>query len=165
MLRQILIVLIVTFLLVPPEVFARSGGHKGGHSSYSSHVNKHAGSSSSGKVHVKGHYRKDGTYVKAYERSLPLKSKSASIKTASLQSSKVSSSVASRNKNGKIARSEKAKSDFTKQHPCPSTGKTSGACPGYVIDHIVPLKRGGADAFSNMQWQTVQAAKAKDKVE
>jgi hypothetical protein len=34
-----------------------------------------------------------------------------------------------------------------------------------VIDHIRPLKRGGADAPSNMQWQTTAAAKAKDKIE
>jgi hypothetical protein len=44
-------------------------------------------------------------------------------------------------------------------------GKTYGACNGYVIDHIVPLKHGGADAPSNMQWQTTAAAKAKDKIE
>jgi hypothetical protein len=37
--------------------------------------------------------------------------------------------------------------------------------PGYVIDHIVPLKRGGCDCPSNMQWQTVAEAKAKDKWE
>jgi hypothetical protein len=35
----------------------------------------------------------------------------------------------------------------------------SGACPGYVIDHIQPLQRGGADAPGNMQWQTVEEAK------
>jgi hypothetical protein len=34
-----------------------------------------------------------------------------------------------------------------------------------VIDHMTPLKRGGADAAGNMQWQTTAAAKAKDKVE
>jgi hypothetical protein len=28
-----------------------------------------------------------------------------------------------------------------------------------------PLKRGGADAPGNMQWQTTAAAKAKDKIE
>jgi hypothetical protein len=34
-----------------------------------------------------------------------------------------------------------------------------------VIDHIKPLKRGGADAPYNMQWQTREAAKAKDRWE
>jgi hypothetical protein len=66
---------------------------------------------------------------------------------------------------GHIARSTTAKHDFQKSHPCPSNGRTSGACPGYVIDHVVPLKRGGADAPSNMQWQTAADAKAKDKTE
>jgi hypothetical protein len=34
-----------------------------------------------------------------------------------------------------------------------------------VIDHVKPLKRGGADEPSNMQWQTKEAAKQKDKTE
>jgi hypothetical protein len=70
-----------------------------------------------------------------------------------------------RDSRGRIARSATARHAFQKSHPCPSTGKTSGACKGYLIDHVVLLKRGGADSPSNMQWQTVQAAKAKDKVE
>ena len=70
-----------------------------------------------------------------------------------------------RDSHGKIERGAKAKDDFKKSHPCPSTGKSSGSCPGYVIDHVVPLKRGGADAASNMQWQTTAEAKAKDKWE
>ena len=37
--------------------------------------------------------------------------------------------------------------------------------PGYVVDHIVPLKRGGCDCPANMQWQTIKAAKEKDKWE
>lgn len=54
---------------------------------------------------------------------------------------------------------------FTKQHPCPSTGKTRGACPGYVVDHIMPLCAGGPDRPSNMQWQTREEAKKKDHQE
>ena len=56
-------------------------------------------------------------------------------------------------------RSESAKREFMKM-----TGYSHGK-QGYVVDHIVPLKRGGADAPSNMQWQTVAEAKAKDKRE
>lgn len=65
----------------------------------------------------------------------------------------------------KIKRSHAARREFIKLNPCPSTGKTGGRCPGYVIDHIVPLKRGGPDTPSNMQWQTREDAKAKDKSE
>jgi hypothetical protein len=36
---------------------------------------------------------------------------------------------------------------------------------GYVIDHVIALKRGGADTAENMQWQTVEEAKAKDRWE
>lgn len=66
---------------------------------------------------------------------------------------------------GCIKRSADARKSFMKSHPCPATGKTYGACKGYAINHIVPLKRGGADAPSNMQWQTTAEAKAKDRVE
>ena len=70
-----------------------------------------------------------------------------------------------RDKHGHIKRSQTAKHEFMKSYPCPATGKSTGACPGYVIDHITSLKRGGADAPSNMQWQTVEEAKTKDKIE
>jgi len=36
---------------------------------------------------------------------------------------------------------------------------------GYVVDHIVRLECGGADVPSNMQWQSVQEAKIKDRTE
>lgn len=72
---------------------------------------------------------------------------------------------ARRDAKGRIARSTKAKDDFKKQHPCPSTGKSTGACPGYVIDHLQALKHRGADKPSNMQWQTVADSKKKDKTE
>jgi len=35
-------------------------------------------------------------------------------------------------------RSYAAKREFQQTHSCPSAGRTSGACPGYVKDHIVP---------------------------
>jgi len=62
-------------------------------------------------------------------------------------------------------RSLEVKHEFQRQHPCPSTGRPTGACPGYVKDHIRALACGGPDSVANMQWQTVAAAKAKDKWE
>jgi hypothetical protein len=70
-----------------------------------------------------------------------------------------------RDSRGRIKRSTAAKDEFKREKPCPATGRRSGSCPGYVIDHVVALKRHGADAPSNMQWQTIQAARAKDKIE
>ena len=70
-----------------------------------------------------------------------------------------------RDSQGRIARSSAARTEFRKGHPCPVTGRSSGACPGYVIDHVQPLKRGGADNPGNMQWQTTAAARAKDRTE
>jgi hypothetical protein len=62
-------------------------------------------------------------------------------------------------------RSASVKREFQLTHPCPATGRTSGACPGYVKDHILPLACGGPDAVANLQWQTIGDAKAKDKWE
>ena len=64
-----------------------------------------------------------------------------------------------RDSNGHIARSPETRHEFMRE-----TGYPHGR-PGYVIDHIVPLTRGGADSPSNMQWQTKADAKAKDRVE
>lgn len=55
---------------------------------------------------------------------------------------------------------------LVQSHPCPSTGKTKGRCPGYVVDHIKPLCAGGSDKPSNMQWQTTaESNKKKDQLE
>lgn len=43
---------------------------------------------------------------------------------------------------------------FRAEHPCPSTGRTRGACPGWHVDHVTALCAGGADHPSNMQWIT-----------
>jgi 5-methylcytosine-specific restriction endonuclease McrA len=68
-------------------------------------------------------------------------------------------------KKPKPLRNPKAVAAFRKLKPCPSTRKTQGACPGYEIDHIVPLAAGGADAPHNMQWLTRQQHRAKTKRE
>jgi hypothetical protein len=60
-------------------------------------------------------------------------------------------------------RSRAVAREFQRDYPCPSTGLASGPCPGYWKDHIVPLACGGPDTVANMQWQTIQEAKAKDK--
>jgi hypothetical protein len=57
-----------------------------------------------------------------------------------------------RNADGSIKRSSKAITSFQKIHPCPSTGLYSGSCPGWSVDHVIPLACGGIDAVYNMQW-------------
>jgi len=64
-----------------------------------------------------------------------------------------------RDSHGRIKRSEAAKQKFEHQ-----TGYPHGR-PGYVVDHIIPLSEGGTDDPSNMQWQTKEEAKAKDRTE
>jgi hypothetical protein len=64
-----------------------------------------------------------------------------------------------RDEKGRIQRSDAARHAFARQ-----TGYPHGR-PGYVIDHIKPLACGGIDAPSNMQWQTKEAARLKDKTE
>jgi hypothetical protein len=65
----------------------------------------------------------------------------------------------------KHQRSREVTREFQREHPCPSTGKQTGACPGYVKDHVVALCAGGPDVVSNLQWQTTAEGKAKDQWE
>jgi hypothetical protein len=53
---------------------------------------------------------------------------------------------------GTIYRSSAIKAAFQRLHPCPSTGLQKGSCPGWSIDHVIPLAVGGCDAVVNMQW-------------
>lgn len=57
-----------------------------------------------------------------------------------------------RNADGSIKRSTAVLNAFKRIHPCPATGLTTGACPGWAIDHPLPIACGGCDAVSNMQW-------------
>ena len=50
-----------------------------------------------------------------------------------------------RDSHGRIERSANAKANFQRSHPCPSTGKSSGACPGYVVDHRQGRRERGAE--------------------
>ena len=45
---------------------------------------------------------------------------------------------------------------YRKSVPCPSTGQVRGPCPGWNIDHVWPLARGGCDAVPNLQWLPVE---------
>lgn len=61
------------------------------------------------------------------------------------------------------ARDLSVRSEFRRNHPCPSTGKARGACQGWQVDHIVPLCRGGSDTAANMQWLSVEQHKMKTR--
>ena len=64
-----------------------------------------------------------------------------------------------------VNRSIAAKRAFAREVACPATGLHKLPCPGYVIDHVKPIFCGGADNKSNMQYQTIAAGKAKDRIE
>jgi 5-methylcytosine-specific restriction endonuclease McrA len=117
-------------------------------------------STSTKKVYVEGCYRKDGTHVAPHYRSAPESTgSSTSKKSSGSTSSTKGRKTCPRDEHGKIKRNEAAKKSLMKQ-----TGYPNGR-PGYVVDHIIPLECGGVDDPSNMQWQTVDDAKAKDKAE
>lgn len=57
-----------------------------------------------------------------------------------------------RNADGTIKRSSAEVAHFQLVNPCPSTGLTTGSCPGWSVDHIKPLACGGCDKIVNMAW-------------
>lgn len=65
-----------------------------------------------------------------------------------------------RDSKGHIVKPPSAKDDFRQSNPCPSTGKTSGGCPGYEVAHKTPLSQGGLDAAVNLQWLSKDELKA-----
>ena len=63
---------------------------------------------------------------------------------------------------GTIQRSSAVRNAFRKAHPCPVTGQIAGACPGWEINHVIPLACGGCDAVSNMDWMPVEIKTCKN---
>ncbi len=57
-----------------------------------------------------------------------------------------------RNADGSIKRSTAVLNAFKRIHPCPANGMTTGACPGWALNHTVPLSCGGCDSVSNLDW-------------
>src|SRR5437016_2038084 len=67
----------------------------------------------------------------------------------------------------RIHRDPAQRREFMRDNPCPN-GPDAGSsrrCRGYVVDHIKPLNRGGADRPWSMQWQGKAEARAKDRWE
>jgi len=65
----------------------------------------------------------------------------------------------------RILRSKAAVAEFKRSQPCPVNGAKRGACPGWEVDHIVPLCGGGPDTTANLQWLTVIEHKKKTKLD
>lgn len=53
---------------------------------------------------------------------------------------------------GKAKRTDRMKRDYKARFPCPTTGKLQKSCPGWEIDHLIPLCCGGADVWTNARW-------------
>lgn len=58
--------------------------------------------------------------------------------------------------NGVIKRRSAVTSAYRRIHPCPVTGLHTGPCPGWQMNHIIPLASGGCDSVTNIQWLPVQ---------
>jgi len=67
--------------------------------------------------------------------------------------------IASLDAEASTCRNPAVKHQFDKEQGYPHGRK------GYIVDHICALARGGIDATSNMQYQTIAESKAKDKIE
>lgn len=69
-----------------------------------------------------------------------------------------------RDEQGRIVRSAAVLRAFKAEWPCPSTGSRVGACPGWSIDHVIPLACGGKDAVYNLQWLPDEAKSASTEI-
>ncbi len=149
--RALLLALLIS--ITPAYATRSSSSHSSSSHSHSSSHSYHSHSSVSHRTHSStGRTHRSGSAYSGH-------------RSYGTRSPRTSAYGVQRDGHGRIKRSAAAKNDFKRQHQCPSTGRSSGACPGYVIDHVRALECGGPDTSSNMQWQTVADGKAKDKTE
>lgn len=57
-----------------------------------------------------------------------------------------------RDAKGKIKRSQTVLRHFVKVFPCPANLEQTTNCPGWAIDHTIPLASGGCDSIANLTW-------------
>lgn len=57
-----------------------------------------------------------------------------------------------RDKHGVIIRSRKVLRDYTRVFPCPANLKPTASCPGWALNHYIPLASGGCDSAANLNW-------------
>lgn len=69
-----------------------------------------------------------------------------------------------RNANGATQRSPQVLAAFRELYHCPATKSATGPCPGWAIDHVIPLACGGADAVYNLQWLPNEIKSASGRV-
>lgn len=156
---QIGILLLGLFIAISPADAVTSHTSHSRSSSYSRSYGLHSYSNHSAPHSHSSYYRSHTYRTNSYSTHGGYKTRSYKLRsTLTYRSGR-------RDSHGRIKRSSAAKGSFKRQHPCPSTGRRTGACPGYVIDHVRALECGGADSPENMQWQTASAAKAKDRRE
>ncbi len=71
-----------------------------------------------------------------------------------------------RDANGLIVRSSSVITAYKKIHVCPSTGLYGNLpCPGWALNHPIPLACGGCDAVSNLMYMRNDVKKEVDKYE
>lgn len=81
-----------------------------------------------------------------------------------LNETRYCTAVPHRDADGSISRRADVLRSFRNRYPCPSTGQQRGACPGWAIDHVIPLACGGCDAVSNLQWLPVEIKRCRGEL-
>lgn len=57
-----------------------------------------------------------------------------------------------RYESGRIKRNTAMLDEFAKVFPCPQTGEPVTSCPGWALDHVLPVALGFCDRQDNIQW-------------